>query len=124
MRQQENPWTWGSVVIGGETIVQGRAWDLHHQPYSGVLRDLDVSSWQLRDELLRRGLPALSQCRGHPIPVITGDCMLPLEGDSTPLCHLLSDRGRNPGPQQSMVSLQSPDYKWLVSRSQTALARV
>lgn len=89
--------------MGGETIVQGRAWDPPTWP--ALLwgpEGLRCVIMALCDELLRSGLPALLQCRGHPIPVITGDCVLPLGGASAPLCQLLS------GPQQSTVSLQSP----------------
>lgn len=34
-----------SVIVGGGTIVQGRAWDPHSWAYTGVLRDFSVSSW-------------------------------------------------------------------------------
>lgn len=79
--------------------MQGRAWDPPTPP--ALLwgpEGLRCVVMAPRDELLRSGLPAMSQRRGHPIPVITGDCVLPLEGASAPLCQLLS------GPQQSTVS--------------------
>lgn len=59
----------GSIVMGGKTIVQGRAWDPHRQPYAGVLGDFDVSSWRWHRVMNYSGVVCLPCCSAGDIPL-------------------------------------------------------